>query len=52
MIACAIVWAVHEFAAQIPPFLVKVITVGTVLVAVVIILSLWGAMPGGSWRAG
>lgn len=47
VLACLIIWAVREFAAQIPPFLVKVIIVLTVCVAVVIVLMLWGALPAG-----
>ena len=47
VIACLIIWAVREFAAQIPPFLVKVVVVVTVVVAVIAVLVLWGAMPSG-----
>jgi hypothetical protein len=47
VLACLVIWVVHQFSAQIPSFIAKVIIVLTVVVAVVLILMLWGAMPAG-----
>jgi hypothetical protein len=50
VLACLVIWAVQKFSTEIPPFLVKVIVVGTVVIAVVVLLMLWGAMPAGLLR--